>query len=445
LEPSICLGTVIVAGADGIFKVVSSGEPVRLTEVDRARHERFHLWPRFLADGRRFLFTVQVEGGDLAAVYIGSTDGTSPRKVVDASAAQYLDEHLLFVREGKLFAQRCDFRTLVLSGDSRLLADAVALGGVVQRQVAFSASRNGVVVFRESDPDSRVHLVEYDREGHARREVGEPGRYANPALSPDGTRLLVGRFDNQRANIFLVHLQRDTMTRLTFGTEEHDPVWSPDGKRMIYAVNADGAFALLEKDISGGGDAIPLLRSDVMVYPNDWSPDGRTLIYTRYDPQTLRDLWTMSLPDRKSTLWLQTPTTDDMATFSPDGRWVAYVSGDSGRGEVYVRSREGGGGKWQVSATGGRQPRWRADGRELFFVRGAGSELSSMMAVAILASNPMEFGAPRKLFDVRLPGVTRSQWVPSPDGERFIIETLKDDSSSSSLEVITNWTPNRAR
>ena len=336
-------GTIIVAGADGIFRVVASGARVRLTTVDRAQHERAHLWPRFLPDGRRFLFSVQGEAGDLEAVDVGSTDGTPPRKVIDAAAAQYVNDHLLLVRDGKLFTQRCDLRTLALTGKPTLLAEQVAVGGAVTRQVAVSASRNGVVVFRAFDPSSRVYLVEYDREGRTLRELSDPGRYSNPSLSPDGTRLLIGRVDQQRANIVMAHLQRDTMTRLTFGAEDHDPVWSPDGKRMIYASNANGKFGLFEKDISGGGDAVPLLQSDVMVYPNDWSPDGRTLIYTRLDPQTLRDLWTLSLPGRTSTLWLQTPTTDDMATFSPDGRWVAYVSGDSGRGEVYVRSLEGAG------------------------------------------------------------------------------------------------------
>lgn len=179
-----------------------------------------------------------------------------------------------------------------------------------------------------------------------------------------------------------------------------------------------------------------LLESDVSVYPNDWSPDGQFLIYTRVDPKTDRDLWLLSLPDKKASLWLKTQGIDDMAMFSPDGRWIAYASQtDTGHSEVYIKPHNGSGGMWQVSTGGGRQPHWRGDGKELFF---ASAEGTALLSVPITSGQSLEVGTPRKLFDVSLPEMSRSQWVVTKDGQRFIVETRKDENVNR-LSVITNW------
>jgi eukaryotic-like serine/threonine-protein kinase len=431
-------GTIVFASNDGIFKTDRSGGNSRqVTRVDRSRKERLHLWPRFLPDGRRFLYSVLSSDGDSSSVYVASLDGGAPRLVVEGAAAICLAGHVLYVRDRRLLVQACDETSLHLTGEPVVIADGIALSESLGP--AFSAASSGLVVFSVSGVRQQVRLVEYDRNGHRLRVIGEPGRYANPALSPDQTRLLVIRQEGSgiqvRDNVFVFYLDKGTMSRFTFGDGEGDPAWSPDGRQIAYSSIREGHHGISVMDAIPGGKEKRLLESDVPMYPNDWSPDGRFLIYSRIDPKTNRDLWILSLSEGKSSLFVETPGVDDFAVFSPDGRWIAYASTESGQSEVYIKPRDGSGGKWPVSPGGGRQPRWRGDGKELFF---ASAEGTALFSVSITSGSSMQIDAPRKLFDVSLPEITRSQWVVTKDGQRFIVET-REGENADSLNAVTNW------
>jgi eukaryotic-like serine/threonine-protein kinase len=426
-------GSIVFASENGIFKTDQTGGNVRqLTHIGGSRMEKQrYAWPRFLSDGRRFLYTVENREGTTESVYVASIDGGVPRLLVNGSAATYLSGHLFYVRGGQLLVQACDEMSLEPAGQPILVANGVGSSG-------YSVSAGGLVVYRSIN-FGNVCLVEYDRSGRELHLIGEPGMYRNPVLSPDQTRILLSMQDGsgmqERYNLFILQLNKGALSRFTFGGSENDPVWSPDGRQVAYSANRENRQGLYVMDAIPGGKERPLLASEVLVYPNDWSPDGKSLIYTRIDPKTTRDLWMLSLPDGKASVWLQTPGTDDQAVFSPDGRWIAYASSESGESEVYIRPRSGSGGQWQVSTGGGRQPRWRGDGRELFFSSGDGM---SLLSASIESGPSLEVDTPRKLFDMSLPGMSRSQWVVTKDGQRFIVETLKEYNSER-LGVLTNW------
>jgi len=429
--------TIVFSSRDGIFRTDrSGGNPQQVTRINKSQKEESHLWPRFLPDGHRFLYTVTTSDGS-SSVYVGSLDGSEPSYVIEGDAAIYLAGHLLYVRDRQLFVQACDESNLKLTGEPVLVVNGIFPSEF--RGPAFSATASGLVVFDVSGVRAGVRHVEYDRSGNELRTLGEPGRYSNPVLSPDQS-LLLFNCDSESgvlwASIFAFQLDKGTMSRFTFGDGESDPVWSPDGSQVAYCTNRPGQYGLHTMDATPGSKDELLLESDVSVYPNDWSPDGQFLIYTRVDPKTDRDLWLLSLPDKKASLWLKTQGIDDMAMFSPDGRWIAYASQtDTGHSEVYIKPHNGSGGMWQVSTGGGRQPHWRGDGKELFF---ASAEGTALLSVPIASDQSLEVGTPRKLFDVSLPEMSRSQWVVTKDGQRFIVETRKDENVNR-LSVITNW------
>jgi Tol biopolymer transport system component len=303
---------------------------------------------------------------------------------------------------------------------------------------AFSSSANNILVFQQS-PASNVQLAWYDRVGKILGTTGDPGDYQDLALSSDGKQLAVtkGRLVDT-TNIWLLDLSRSgASTRFTFGSlVDRSPVWSPDGSRIIFSSNRDGPYNLYQKPANGVKDEEVLLKSSEDKLATSWSRDGRFLLYTAVHPKTKSDIWVLPLEgNRKPVPFLITEFNERQSRFSPDGRWVAYTSDESGQDEVYVRpfSMNSAGttvevsGKWPISNGQGIEPRWRGDGRELFY-RSRGGRV---MAVEIATKLAFRAGSPQSLGS--LPGA----WDSAADGKRFLV--LASKSGPQPYTVVLNW------
>ena len=405
-------------------------------------------WPQFLPDGRRFLYFAE-SGPDTLGTYVGSLDGGTPTRVVpDDTAAVYVPpDTLLVVRQGVLMALRFDSIRAVASGEPISVAQGV--GSDTTGRSAFAVSVTGVLAYRSGGVQRR-QLVWMDRAGNLTGKVGgvDDSALSNPTLTADDQHVAVGRATQGNADIWLVDVARGVASRFTFGPgSENGPVWSPDGRRIVFTSTAPVVYDLFEKSASGAVDEHSLLVTPEPKWPTDWSPDGRTLLYASVSPKTGSDLWGLPLVgDKKPVPVLQTPFDEMNGQFSPDGRWIAYESNESGRVEIYVRPFAAGGGKWQISTAGGSQPRWRPDGKELFYVASDGHLMVAPITVA-LSGQAIQPGAPETLFVPRLSSGTwisatayqaRSQYAVSRDG-RFLMNVAVDEGTTSPINIVLNW------
>jgi Tol biopolymer transport system component len=405
-----------------------------VTRLDSARGETAHTYPQFLPDGKHFLFLVRSGTTENNGIYVGSLDSNSKTKIVSADFnAVFVPGYLAFVRGDALVAQRFDWESGRLEGEGVPLASHVfttprTLGVAA---AIFSISPAGLFVYRNGESQI-TPLVWFDRQGRRVDTVGEPGLYSNPALSPDGKRLAVARSDSasSKRDIWIIDLARHTSSRLTFDpADDTNATWSPDGSRIAFSSDRKGVRDLYAKLASGTGEDELLLQTGIQKTALDWSPDGRVLLF-----HSDRKLWTLPLSaDRKPHELMNWP---DQATFSPDGKWIAYKSSESGRSEVYVQPFPLNGGKWQISNAGGSEPYWRHDGKELYYMTAG-----SLMAVAIQTGpQGIEAGTPAKLFEAPVSGtIGRSRFVAAADGQRFLFVTASEHVSSLAIEVVINW------
>jgi eukaryotic-like serine/threonine-protein kinase len=427
--------------------VFSSGNPARLARVsadggavteiqmpDAMSQARAPSWPHFLPDGRHFLYWVRVPAGEDPGVTIASIEpGFAPRRLVasNSNALFAPPGFLLFVREDTLMRQPFDPQRLELTGEATPIAERILLNTAVGVG-DFSVSENGVLTFR-SGANLSNQFAWFDRHGNLLETVGPPGSYRTPALSPDAKRLAYT--DVARGDIWIYDLTRKTPSRFTAnrGTETC-PVWSLDGSKIMYRSDNGGLF---EKNVSGTATE-QLLLDESINGPSQVSPDGKWLLYFAVSPgPQLQDIFVLPLTgERKPRPIVHTTFPEVEPQLSPDGRWLAYASIDTGRNEVYVQPFPPTGAKWQVSNNGGRQPLWRADGKELFFV----SDDRKFYAVDISArSDAFDYGAPHFLFDMRANVFNaRNSYVPSPDGQRFLVNMLLD-TAEAPINVVQNW------
>jgi eukaryotic-like serine/threonine-protein kinase len=442
-------GTIVFSRnfTEPLFAVpASGGSPRAVTALDTGRKETSHRFPQFLPDGRHFVYLARSSAKGNDAVCVGSIDAMD-RKVLLASesSAAYGDPgYLLFIRENALVRQAFRPDRLELTGEPRLVAAAVSPSGESgpTGYAPFSVSNNGVLAYR-AGAELNVQLAWFDRAGRLIATVISSRPYDDPSLSPDGKRVVVRGADPQTGShsIWLLDLASGAPTRFTF----HDaldtaPLWSPDGNRIVFASNWKGEMDLYSKPASGAGNDEVLLPSTTHTIPDDWSPDGRYLVLVRADPGMKLDLWLWAVADKRPpTTFLQTPSNETHAKFSPDGRWLAYASDESGRAEIYVQPFPPAAGKWQVSTAGGDQPAWRSDGKELFYLAAD----KKLMAVDVKVAPSFEAGGPRALFQTRVRDNTltgdRNQYAAAPDGQRFLVVTPVADSGAAPITVVLNW------
>ena len=419
----------------------SGGSPTVITTTDGTAYTS-HRWPQFLPDGRHFLYlgVQQEEGRDQSAVFIGSLGGRNPQMVLRSrSQAIYADGHLLFLRDRTLWAQPFDVDRETLGGAPVAVARDVLEDPTIWRGI-FSTSETGTLIYQGGQAGTTLTL--YDRDGHEVGPIGDRGIIFDVNVSPDGTRVAVNR--GEPADIWVYELSRGTNLRLTFDVRNETlPVWSPDSQRLAFnQTQRDATTVVYEIPAAGGAPRQVLPAGDLAI--TDWSHDGRVMLLRQGQLfVSPGDIWAKPMDGPPRSL-LQTPYAEYHARFSPDSRWVAYVSNESGRDEVYVMpfslpaagatAPVAAGDRVRVSTAGGVLPRWRRDGRELFYLS---PDLQVMAAAIHQAGSRMEVQSVTPLFSLNPKPVG---WVfdVMPDGQKFVVNSLGDEGRRP-LALVTNW------
>ncbi len=451
---------VIVFGLNngaGIQRVSSAGgAPSLVTAMNAARNDRLHLFPVFLPDGRHFLYLVRSAASENSGVYLGALDSKpdqpEPKRLVATGFSPgfvpFPDGKggaILFQSGGTLLAQPFDLRRLETTGEAVPLAEQ--LGSYIGFGY-FAASDNGILAYRDGASGGTTQLGWFDRQGKRLGVVGTAHNYRGPAslaLSPDGTRVAAARTDGNNFDIWLTAFSRASDTRFTFDpASDLNPVWSPDGNRIAFSSDRAGQFDLYQNASNGAGQDQLLFKSDHVKVVEDWSRDGRFLLYYDVDPKTKSDLWVLPMDGassgekqggRKPVPFLRTDFDEQNAKFSPDGHWVAYQSDESGRNEIYVRPfpAADGGGKWTVSQGGGTQPRWRGDSKELFYLAPDGNVMAVPVSTSVDGFQPGTLAA---LFK----GPPNADgWDVSADGKRFLFPVPAGESAQAPFTIVQNW------
>jgi Tol biopolymer transport system component len=363
-------------------------------------------------------------------------DSTGRALGISGSRVEYSpDGYLMFARERTLMAQRFDTRSMKLNGDPFPVAEDLPVAG--NALANFTVSRTGVLVYRATGQIMN-RLVWLDRTGREVSEVAPAADFRGPALAPDGGRVAIRRRDGGNLDIWLIDPARGTTTRFTFDPgADGNPVWSPDGSRVAWTSAETGGDGISVKSAGGLGQeqvlaTVPAQGSAVL----DWSRDGEFILYQVDNGATGMDLFRVpTTGGGKPEVLLQTPFNETRGRFSPDRRWLAYQSNESGRAEVYVASLAGGAGKWQISTAGGTDPCWSRDGRELFYL----SPDQRLMSVPVAAGESFAPGTPQPLFRVQVePGFRRNVYDVSPDGQRFLFLVTAGETTTP-MTVMLNW------
>jgi serine/threonine-protein kinase len=437
------------AGSSGLFRVpASGGTPEPLTELDATRGETAHRWPEILPDGKTVLFTV-MQGGqfDLEAVSLESRE----RRLLLENASQpayAASGHLVYAQmssrasnepRGTLLAVSFDPVRAEVTGPPVPILESVIVwpGGGTN----FVLSRNGTLAYLAGASGGGVPttLVWVDRQGKEETLPEPPRTYFVPRISPDGSKLALNIIENSNVDVWVYDLKRSTLSRLTFDplADELTPVWSPDGSRIAFSVEDQRKIMLIPADGSSPAEAIASTEFNTRL--SSWSPDGKTLFVTE-ESSTNDDIKALDLEgEGKLEKFLATETEhfEDQPVISPGGRWVAYISNESGNREVFVQAFPGPGGKWQISSEGGTAPLWSRDGRELFYRNG-----NRMMVVEVETSDTFRASRPRVLFEGNyLYFRSVRNYDISPDGKRFLmIKALNPQQTTApTIHFALNW------
>ncbi len=432
---------VILFGSNhGVMRVsAAGGKPEPVTKVAGANGEIFHSWPSFLPDSDHFLFTVSASRADRRGAYIGSLNSGATRLIMrDATNVQYSPlGYLVFNRANDLLAQPFDATHLRLSGEPFVIAQGIAT--LANFSWAAFSTAGSTLAYRAGSGLSIVQLEWRDRKGNRIGTVGEPADYTNPALSPDGRTLAVSKRDpdTRTRDIWLFDLTRGTNRRLTFDpADDTSAAFSPDGQRIMFTSSRKGHRDIWQKDASGARDEELVLSSNAEKLLDDWTRDGRYLIFGNLAPGGTREEWALPLfGDRKPFAVISGPRTIQGAQVSADGKWIAYASDESGRQEIYVQNFPPTGGRWQISTDGGIEPMWNPNGKELFYLH-----INSLMAVDVKAGiDRFEPGAPHLLFEAPIGNLMRNAYAVAPDGKRFLINTRVETTDRLPMTVVLNW------
>jgi len=435
---------IFTPGATGALYQVpaTGGEPAPVSVLDQSRSEISHRWPQFLPDGRHFIYLARSNRPDLRGIYVGSLDSKETKQLMATmSSGVYAPPGLLlFSRNEALFAQSFDTDKLQLKGEPFPVAEQVAYNAGLGKS-AFSVSENGILAYRGGSYQIG-HLLWIDRSGKQIGQLGAADLYFTLGLSPDEKRVAVDRVDADTGatDLWLFDLARGIPSRFTTDpAPDWYPLWSPDGSQIVFTSNREANRGnLYQKFTNGLGTEEELLRSDERKVPDDWSSDGKFIVYESLNPKTKIDLWLLPMTgDRKPVPFLQTEFNEQQAQFSPNGKWIAYTSDESGAPEVYVQTFPASGGKFRISTGGGCQPQWRRDGNELFYI----APDRRLMAVDVKTVAAFEASVPKPLFETRIFLMTnfRNHYVVSRDGQRFLINSRLEETSGP-ITVVLNWT-----
>ncbi len=421
----------------------SGGTPTAVTVLSSSRGEVSHRWPEFLPDGRQLLYRTRSTQREHDGIYVTSLESSEPHYLVDSrwGAAYAPPGYLLFLSGGTLMAQRFDAGSRRLEGGPSPVAEGV--GGATTDYGAFSVSDTGALAFAGTT-NVPAQLTWFDRNGTRLDAVTPSGDYVTLRLSPDQRRVAFSRVDPEKnsPDIWVLDVARGATSRFTvdIGLDTH-PVWSPDGSRIVFRSYRAGIGELYEKASSGGQSeqSIPTPGFDKL--PTDWSRDGSIVVYgyQASNAASRFDIWTLPLNDRTPIPYLVTEFTEMHGRLSPDGRLIAFASDESGRFEIYVRTFPDPRGKWQISGSGGFEPVWRKDGRELFYIAADGK----LMAVSVRTDRDFEAGAPVVLFETRVPvrsAPFRGNYDAADNGQRFLINTAIERATPPPISVVLDWT-----
>jgi Tol biopolymer transport system component len=419
----------------------SGGTPQLLTR--REKGEVSHRWPEFLPGGKAVLFAASANTSSWpnAQVAVQSLGAGERRNLIRGMYPRYAPSgHLIYAQGGSLMAVPFDSKRLEVTGTAVPVMEGV-LQSTVTGVAQYSFSSTGLMVNVPGGIQSaQSKLVWVNRNGSAQPLAAPAHAYLNPRLSPDGRRVSVGIVE-QESQVWLYNLSRETLTRLTFeGNGNSYPVWTPDGKRIAFQSKKEepsGPLKIFWQLADGSGGPERLTTSEDTQAPLSWSPDGQLLAFIEINPTTGYDIWVLRLGDHKAQPFLRTPFNESVPRFSPDGRWLAYISDESGRYEIYVQPYPGPGGKSQISTDGGTEPVWNPNGRELFYRIG-----DKMMAVDIATQPSFTAGKPRMLFEgqyVPTPA-TFPNYDVSPDGQRFLmLKPIEQAVGPTQINVVLNW------
>jgi serine/threonine protein kinase len=417
-----------------ILRVSAKGGAAEVVVASTAM-QALPYYPFFLPDGRHFLYLRERN------LYLGSLDDSNhPRLIEGVGNAMFASGHLVYMRETTLVAQPFDADRLTLSGGAFPLAERIQIN-TGSGAGAFSVSDSGVLIYQVARI-APSRLVWLDRGGRETGVLGEAGSYSEASLSADGSQVAVSMFGESRddRDIWLFDVRRGLRIRVTTDrTDDSDPLLSPDGTRVVYSSRRGPVKGLYVRDLDGPAGPELLLENTWNKAPQAWSSDGKLVLYAEVAGGRGRDLWTVPVEgDRKPVVVLQTNANESRGDLSPDGRFVAYESNESGRSEVYIARFPIGGAKWPVSSTGGANPQWRRDGKEIYFMNGG-----VLMRAAVTTVAGADIGVAEPLFDLgsRLPRAFSPEsniFDVTADGQRFLVN-LPQYTAPDSLRLVVNW------
>jgi Tol biopolymer transport system component len=439
-------GVIVFTPSSGqpLFRVpASGGVPEPASKLDASLGQNSHRWPFFLPDGKHFIFWARSSRSDpVSMLYVGELGKLDAKPLMKSETmAEYASGRLLFLRDQTLMAQPFDPDRMSLGGEPVPLAEHIAINGATVHAM-FSASESGALVYQTGDASSGWNLLWRERDGKQDQTVNKPEHYVRPTISPDGKRIAVSFFAGNQgtADVWIIDLERNASTRLTFGpASQWNAVWSADGKTIFCSSNAKGADHIYAKAADGSGSEGAILEEpDATEIPRAVSPDGLYLVFTRRkNGESIGHIWALPLSGEKKPFpIIEDAFEESSPALSASGKWMAYQSNESGRNEIYITAFPGGGAKWQVSTNGGIAPKWRRDGKEMFFLDGA----DNLMAVDFSSGGTVpKLGTPNTLFQTI--GIQRDfgPFDVSADGKRFLLNSGNLKEGADPLTLVLNW------
>ncbi|MDH3890532.1 MAG: serine/threonine-protein kinase [candidate division Zixibacteria bacterium] len=420
----------------------AGGESTPVTTLDSSFGDKTHRWVRFLPDGNHFLFYARTgsgSGGEKDAICIGSLDSDRVDRIIHASSTlDYANGHIIYQRESSLMAHPFDAASLELTSDAFPLVEDVSYLQNWSRSI-FTVSNNGTLVYRSGKLNIGSQLMLFDRNGEVLDTIGDQLVQFSQRLSPDERFIAISVDDQANSNedIWTFDIERGIKTRFTFdSTMDAMPIWSPDGEQIVFRSDRSGKPGIFVKNVSGLGEIEKILEGDKEVWPYSWTPDGQSIIVMKDVTDKGTDIWAVPVDGEKEAFAAVSTNFDEWyPEISPDGRWLAYVSDETGKEEIYVTPFPGPGSKWQVSTNEGDRPIWRGDGKELYYLN---NKEEIMVAEVDGSTASFRVGKVNKLFEINgsRPGTV---YDVTKDGQRFLVNQNVQAVSKSKVVLVRNW------